>query len=383
MIEILEVRAKSNRELIGNIDTAKSIIWKSVYYGVGEFEIYVPATSNLIDILKDGNYITRYDDKYECGIIEHIEIAENSQDGRMIVASGRMVKSILDRRIIVNRTLVGSGLNYYWQCQPTILSGKVEEAVRKVVSENAIDPLTYNGSENRKISELVLGNLKGYTETIVTKDSESAESSADKQVTYQNLLKYSDSVLEEYELGAMVSLDRSALKFIYNIYKGEDRTRDSTTNNPVIFSQEFDNLKSFHYTIDSQSSKTSALIGGEGEGIERKCAVVYDWISGIDRREVFIDASSITQEEGSSDEEYRKQLETQGYQNIAQMKKVETFDGELDLTNSNLVYREDYYLGDKITIEDKALNIYINARILAVMEVEDDDGYNIEIEYGE
>ena len=75
-------------------------------------------------------------------------------------------------------------------------------------------------------------------------------------------------------------------------------------------------------------------------------------------------------------------LETQGRQTIAGMQRIETFDGEIDLTNSNLVYGEDYSLGDMITVEDKEINKYINARILTVTEVQDDDGYKIDIEYG-
>ena len=38
MISYVEI-LNTERELIGIIDTAKSIIWHSVYFGVGDFEI--------------------------------------------------------------------------------------------------------------------------------------------------------------------------------------------------------------------------------------------------------------------------------------------------------------------------------------------------------
>lgn len=44
MIEYVEVRSASTREIIGIIDNSKSIIWHDVYYGVGDFEIYAPCT---------------------------------------------------------------------------------------------------------------------------------------------------------------------------------------------------------------------------------------------------------------------------------------------------------------------------------------------------
>ena len=113
MIEYLEIRDKSTRDIIGIIDTAQSIIWKSVYYGVGDFEIYVAATAENIAMLAEDNYVTRIDND-ECGIIEHIEITDDSNDGKMIVASGRFVKSILDRRIVYTPIFdVGQGGNKY------------------------------------------------------------------------------------------------------------------------------------------------------------------------------------------------------------------------------------------------------------------------------
>lgn len=378
MIDYLEIRNKSDRELIGIIDTAKSTIWKSVYYGVGEFEIYVSATLDNINMLTDGNYVTRPNNE-ECGIIEHVELTNDSQDGQMIVASGRFIKSILDRRIVYSATLSGIGNNYIWNCTASTLKGNVESAVRKLISDNAINSI----HANRNIEEIYFtdDDLSNLSEEIVTTTSSDTEESAEKQVTYKNLLDYTDGVLKEYGLGAKMWLDRDLLKFRYKIYKGVDRSRDSNDHEPVIFSKEFDNLTSSNYTIDSSASKTTALIGGEGDGTERKCAFAYEWISGIDRREVFVDASSLTQEELTL-ETYRKQLEAQGKQTIAEFQKIETFDGEVDVTNSSLVYGTDYNLGDLITIEDKSINKYINARILTVTEVQDDDGYKIDIEYG-
>ena len=41
-IEYVEIR-NTNAEVIGIIDAAQSIIWHSVYFGVGDFEIYTKA----------------------------------------------------------------------------------------------------------------------------------------------------------------------------------------------------------------------------------------------------------------------------------------------------------------------------------------------------
>lgn len=380
MIDYLEIRRKEDRELIGIIDTAKSIIWKSQYYGVGDFEIYVAATTANVEMLQDGNYVTRINND-ECGIIEHIEITDDSENGRMIVASGRFIKSILDRRIVYSRMLKGTGNNYYWSINSYKLTGNVENAVRKILAWTIGDA---GGELNRIIPEIDINNEEDWsnlTETIVVDTSSEEQESAEKQVTYKNLLDYTEALLQEYQLGAKMWLDRQTLLFRYKVYKGVDRSRNSKDHQPIIFSKEFDNLVSSNYTTDSSAYKSVALIGGEGEGQERKCAFVNDWIKGLDRREVFVDASSITLE-SESIETYRKSLEAQGRQNLSELQKTETFDGEIDLTNSYLVYGKDYNIGDLITIEDKTIGKYIDARILTITEVEDDEGYKIEIEYG-
>lgn len=375
MIEYVEVRSASTREIIGIIDNSKSIIWHDVYYGVGDFEIYAPCTQENIDALAVGNYITRYNIR-NVGIIEKIEVTYNPQDGRMIVAAGRFAKSILDRRLIFK--LSGHSAS------PTFLSGNVESAARSLVADNAISCAFDTG---RNMPELVLGASAGITKKIIDNDGYSA----DKQVTYKELLSYSDGLLEEYELGAYCMLDNN-LKLAYTVFEGADRSVDNTAGNqPVVFSQDFDNLLSSEYQYNNTKLKNAALIGGEGEGEARFCSIVKDSaVTGLKRREVWIDSSSITKkyndesgtEQTFTDDEYDKQLKTDGMQKLAELAITETFEGEIDITNGSFSYGTDFALGDKVTVQDTGIGLYINARILEITEVQDDNGYSIEAKYG-
>ena len=220
MIDLVEIR-DANRVVIGIIDTANSIIWHQVYYGVGDFEIYAQATKQNIALLKVGNYVTRYNND-EVGVIEQINFDFSVQDGYMITASGRFAKSILDRRIIYK---LSGTVN-----TPTILRGKVEIAVRQTVLDNAIN-CAFNSRRNIPI--LGLAALKGYTSIIVDENGNPAE----KQVSYQNLMEYTDSVLKEYGMGALVIYNDSNKKLLYSVIKGIDRSTDNTEGNePIVFS---------------------------------------------------------------------------------------------------------------------------------------------------
>ncbi len=274
MIEYVEVRG-NDTNVIGIIDTA-SIIWHSKYFGVGVFEIHATATPEIISLLKSGRYITRPDND-DVGIIEKIYIPDNINEGATITASGRFVKSILERRIIYN--LTGNSN------KATILRGNVETAVREVVKSNAI-ACPFDGKRN--IAGLALGELANIPLVIVDANGNAAE----KQVTYENLLTYTDGVLEEYGIAAKCILRYG--KFLYTVYSGVDRSIGNRDGNmPIVFSKEFDNLTSSEYTYDDSTEKNVALIGGEGEGVYRFYSLLAKGESDLQRREMFIDASSV------------------------------------------------------------------------------------------
>lgn len=371
-IEYVEIR-DANRSIIGIIDTAQSIIWHSTYKSVGDFEIYVQATQKHVDLLKVGNYVTRIDAD-DVGVIETLSVTFSAQNGRMIIASGRFAKSILDRRHIYN--LSGNTNN------ATILSGNVEQAVRSLVKNNAIN-CTFDSKRN--IAALELGQLANLPEIIIDDDGQPTQ----KQVTFENLLKYTDSVLDEYNLSAKVILsDEKKLQFV--VYKGTDRSTDNTDGNePIIFSQEFDNLLESNYALLTAEEKNVALVGGEGEGLARFYSLVAGAQADLNRRETFIDASSISKqykdeneiEKTYTDAEYAQVLNSQGKQSLAELKQVETFNGSINITNGQFVLNRDFFLGDIVTIQDNLLGKYINPRVTETTEAQDENGYSVSINF--
>lgn len=371
MIEYIEIRG-SDTETIGIIDIANSIIWHSVYFGVGDFEIYVQATPDMINLLRVGRYVTRPDNE-EVGIIESINVANNEQDGTMILASGRFAKSILERRLIYN--LSGSINN------ATTLYGNVENEIREVIYNNAINcPF----DSNRNISILQLGDVANIPLRIVSANGNASR----KQVSYDNLLSYTDKVLQEYGLSSLCKL--SGGKLLYNVYQGANRGVDNTDGNiPIVFSQEYDNLTASEYTYSAITEKNVALIGGEGEGTKRFYSLVSNGEADLNRREMFVDASKISKtyidnndvEQTYSDDEYKEMLDTKGKQDIAPLVATESFNGTIDATNGNYVYGRDFTLGDIVTVQDNNLGFYANVRIREATEVQDENGYTVELNY--
>lgn len=373
MMDYVVVR-NTNLEIIGIIDTAKSVIWHKVYYGVGDFEIYAQATTQHIDLLKRGNYITRIDDD-EVGIIERIDITQDAQNGLTIAASGRFAKSLLDRRIIY--TLYGKLNN------PTILRGNVESAARALVVNNAIS-CSFNTKRNMAI--LQLGSHSGSTKIIV----DEAGMATQKQVTNDNLLTYTDALLQEYEMSAKIILSADETKLQYRCFEGIDRSMNNASGiDSVIFSSDFDNLTDSEYSTDDKSYKNMALIGGEGEGIERFYSTIEDTRTGVERREIFINASSISkkykdnndQEQTYTDAEYKAMLDSRGKLELAQRIQIVSLNGTINTLFGNWILNIDYSLGDIVTIQNNEIGVYADVRITETTEVQDDNGYSVSLNY--
>ena len=369
-IDYVEIRDE-NTTLLGIVDTAKSIIWRSVFFGVGDFEIYVQASPEIVALLQVGNLVTRPNDN-DVAIVESIKISDDSRDGCMITATGRMAKCILERRLVYN--LSGS-VN-----TPTILQGNVENAARQLVEENAID---CKFDSRRNIPQLILGDLWNDWHEIVDENGLPAQ----KQVSCENLLTCTDALLQEYGLGAKVILDADAGKLCYVVYSGIDRSwSNAEGNDPVVFSKEYDNLTSSDYEYDTTKEKNVALIGGAGDDVDRFFSIIAGWQEGLHRREMWIDAKSMNRKYKDADNvehtypasEYRAMLNAVGNQKLIASPAKETFDGTIDIQNSRWQYNVDFALGDVVTMQNDDIGKYINVRMLEVLEVQDENGYSIE-----
>lgn len=363
-IEYVEIR-DANRQIIGIVDTAISIIWHSVFFGVGDFEIYAQATPEHLNLLKQDNYVTRPNDT-TIGIIETVHITRSNQDGDVIIASGRFAKCLLERRFIYN---ISGNSN-----KPTILSGNVEVNARNLVSDNAIS-CAFDSKRNMPV--LGLGALQGIQDTITDESGVATQI----QVPCVNLLEYTDAFLHEYGLSAKIDFNDDTKKLEYVIAKGTDRSGS------IIFSQEFDNLVQSDYIFDTTSERNFALIGGEGDEVQRLYSSVGT-SQGLSRKELFVDGSIIAKkykdgnvEKTYTDAEYIKLLQSQGRQDLFAYTITENFSGTINVTFGTWLLNRDYFLGDLVTIQDNKLNKYAVVRIVETTEVQDGNGYMIDAKY--
>ncbi len=325
-------------EKIGIIDSYNSIIWTKRYYTWGDFELFVPATVENFELLQEDFYLQRDDDR--AMIIESIQLQTDAEQGNHIIVSGRSLESILARRVI-------------WE--QTTLNDTVENAMRRVITENCISPADIS----RKISGLELAAPLGLTETIK------------QQTRGDNLAEWLETVCRTYGYGWKITINNG--RFVFSLFEGVDRTYGNAAGNPfVVFSPNFDNLVNSNYLKDKQNYKNVALVLGEGEGNARASAAVGT-AADLERYEIYVDARDISSNNGEiAAAEYGNLLTERGKQRLAEQSITTGFDGEID-ANGVYTYKKDFDIGDIVQIENE-YGIQAKSRIVEIIENEDESG---------
>lgn len=326
---------------VGIIESPTSAIWTRRYQEPGDFELYFPATAEMLSLLVDDFYITR-DDAPEIMLIEHIEITTDEENGNYILVSGRGAECVLDRRIVLEQTS---------------LSGRVDVAIKRLIDENAINP-----ADAMRALPIAMRTPALCADTISA------------QYTGTGLLDAVQEICKAYGIGFRAVTDsQTNAAPVIELFDGADRSEGQTVNSPVIFSTEYENLLSSSYVLDTTKFKNVAIVAGEGEGKARK-RTTYGSASGMTRRELFVDARDMSTNEGEiSEEDYTAQLAARGAEKISEHAATEAFDGEIDTSNT-FALDEDYTLGDIVTVENE-YGIRKNVRIASIMECWDDSGY--------
>lgn len=339
--------------MVGIVDEYVSCIWRPSYSDIGDFELYLGASPKALALLQINKLLVRGSDitvdsdgkvtYLKVMIIKNIELITDVENGDFLSITGRELKFLLHQRIIWSQTN---------------LTGTAEDAIRQLVTENAINPT----DTKRKIPNLMLGASAGLTDTI------------EKQVTGEYLDKTILEITIAYNYGWDIFIYDGKLVLI--IYTGLDRSYDQTDRPYVVFSDSFENLYNTDYQVATEDYANATLIGGEGEGLERVYVSVGDDKTGLNRFETFTDARDLSSNKGSEDEipqaQYLQLLAERGTENLAKLAYTEGFSGEV-LSDVAFKYGEDFDLGDIVTVINE-YGISKNVRVLSAIESEDENG---------
>lgn len=330
---------------IAVIDNATSVIWVKRFNAVGQFEIYIKASPELLELLDGDIFITR-DDSNVAMYVEHIQLNTDQENGDYITISGRSAECILGWRIITRAV---------YSSETTT----AEYIIRNLIQQQLIySPVIINP---RAIEWLELGPENEWDDKVT------------RQFTGKSLLAIVQELCVTYNYG--FEFEWNGAGFTINLYKGLDRSYDQSENTFVVFSPKFENLGNTEYIKDTSNYANCCVVGGEGEGSQRVFVEVFpEDLEGFYRRYIYVDARQSSSDNLSANQ-YRQMLREDAVEALEQTKTTTSFNGEI-LNYNNYTYGVDYNLGDKVSVINE-YGIRGNTTITEITEVEDESGYRL------
>lgn len=313
-------------ELLGIIENAYSIQWTRKYTSCGSFEVHFPINTKALELTKLDNLIW-IQGKKNCGVIEGITIEQSATTSNVKVI-GRFAESYFARRLIKNT------FNF---------NGKVEEAMRELVTL-------------ADIPRVRLGKLNGFNDK------------TQFQATYKNTLTYIEKLSQASNIGFRLVPNFDEKVFYFETYKGLDKSEEQRDRPRVIFSQINGDISKADYNANSQNYSNVCYVGGQGEGSSRQVVICGDdSLTGLDRRETFINGSDISKD-NLSDSQYLESLKQRGESNLKEKVLVKSLEKE-DRMHGTYNYPVDYDVGDIVTSRLEFWNVKSNDRVVSVSEI--------------
>lgn len=347
-------------ETIDIIDVFMSSIWTDRYDAYGDFELSLPMEPSLLDVLKEDYYLITEESEHVM-IIEDLDVTTDIEEGERLLVTGRSLESIIDRRIIMNKTVF---VPEYDADNNEILPN-LQNGIEKLLNENVINPAI----AARRIPNFI---FEESTDELVT----SLEFEA--QYWGDNLYDVVSSLCYEKQIGFKITLNDNN-QFVFKLYAGADRSYEQFENPYVVFSPQNDNLFNSSYYKSKSNFKNVAYVLGEEiedsivdeDGDRERKSFTLGTELGLDRREVFADANDLTskidEDTTLTETQYRAHLKQRGIDTLIEHMEVEAFEGEVEATQM-YKYGEDFFMGDIVQIVDEYGNegrVYISEFILS------------------
>lgn len=323
---------------INSIIYPTNIQWNRKYYEPGSFSIQLPV--NQYDTAMKYVYTK---DRPEMGIIKQINYSIDQSGFESVQISGYFLEYELNDKIIY----------------PTFTANynHVEDAITDLVTTYKEDiPL------------------------LTVKESQHTGTESVFQTIGDQLGDYAYYILTLHQSSYRVKYDYESNKKIFEIWQGLDRTQSQTENNPVTFSTYFGNVKQPNVVTNNINYKNYAVIKGSMNN-DTPVYAFADLSNGNYKNKIYLEGSSITYEEGMTEQDYKNALVQYGKEQLLNSYST-VINIQVDILTGSYEYMNDFDLGDKCNIVIGAIGMTVEARIIAIYEVIKSGSHTLTLEFG-
>jgi len=360
---------------LGLVDEMASCIWTMRYFSVGEVKLLAPITENNKELLVAGNIVIKHDEYIDftdgddenwrrAAEITFIRYTKDEKGQEQIEAQGYMLGRWLNQRVI----------------NPQIqLNGTCQQITNLLISKNV-------GSE--------AGAKRAFPHFVVLpQDDYGGDSFEYSNEALKALGDEVRDVCQSGKLGYDILVNERSKLYGFYLYDGRNLTSGNTAGNPpCIFSRDFDNVNEQEYEDSTENYKNYAFVRGaaDDQNVQEVVTVDRELASGLALLEVLIDASDIARnaEDGSGSStpipvaKYRQMLVTRGNTELDGLIETHSFESSIN-TQSNLRYKEDFDMGDRVTCVERRWGLTINSRITEITQTFEKGKATLEVTFGE
>lgn len=339
--------------LLGIVEKITSLIWTEKKYSCGTFEMLLPVENNNIELLQESRLIIRDDDpEHIAGEILYRQIKKSIDGSETLEVTGKLLENWFDDRL---------------QLRDMDTVAKPQALMAAAVLHNCC--------------VAAAGNQRGFPLLEIGTATETRPQTAlnYKNETNLTVLATLEALAAATDTGFNINVDIVAKRFKFNTYTGEDHTINS--QNPCIFSVDYDNILEQEYTQSVENKKNVAYVYGE-EASTATLPVIVGAAAGHARKEVYINASGVKQDELTA-EEYAAVLATNGEIALQQYTETLNFFNKINTATGSFKYGDDYKLGDKVTCINSRWRVAIDAVITEAQTTYEKGQKTIYLTFGE
>lgn len=360
---------------LGVVDEITSLLWTPTYWNegtVGDIKLLVPMTEKNKSLLKKNNIIVKRDGTTDyaeetgnwrrAAQVRYRRFTKDTEGAEQIEIQGCFMKKWLSKRVVLNKI---------------VATDTKQNIINRIVYENH----GAGAAQKRQLPRFIFlpqDDLGG-----------SAAEYSNEELIDAGKEVYTNALAGK--LGYDILVNERTKMYGFYLYKGKDLTSGNAEGNtPSVFSRDFDNVNEQEYTESNEGVKTTMYVTGAADenGAVPVVEVGAEY-EGLEREEVHVDFTSIARKYTENEveitipeAEYRKLLAAAGAADLENYGESVAFTATIN-TNSNLKYREDFNLGDRVTCVEKNWGIRIDVRITAICETYQNGKMEIEATLGD
>ena len=348
----------------GTIEDITSLVLRTSWNEIPVSELHVSNRAQGAEELQIGRILVINADRTKAVIIEDMDISLEDQLFKYTLVA---LKSLLNTRV----------------AHPTdsaVFTGKtqsniMQNLVKSNCQENTRDPNRTFVKSDGITNAFAVASIKEYGDTM--------DFTVDWKTGYLGDLMTTLSKVNGTTgdpLGWNVYIHSAWQLFYMDVYQSTNRTINQATNPPIIFSEEYGNLKNANYSYSIKDFKNWAYVTWNN-GADQVTSVSnskYGTAKWFNRREIIMDSSK----------KASTQVSAQAKAELRKRPRVQSFEAEIiNNTDTKTVYNTDWFLGDVVTVQTaqilKNTLISIDVQITQIEEIYDKGEYSVVATFGD